>query len=127
MWIEQNPNPVGRRVSDCSVRAVCLALDIDWETAYMAIAINGMRMGDMMDVNTVWGSVLRQNGFQRAVLPNTCPDCYTVRDFCRDHPRGVFVLGLPRHVVCEIDGDWIDTWDSGDETVLYYWYRKYDE
>lgn len=33
MWIEYNPNPTGRNVDDCAVRAVSKALNTDWETA----------------------------------------------------------------------------------------------
>lgn len=124
MFRETNPNPVGRRVTDCAVRAVSLALGLDWETTYLLIALNGMQMGDMMEVNSVWGSVLRQHGYYRKALPDTCPDCYTVRDFCADHPHGVFVLGLHEHTVCVIDGDWLDIFDSGDEPVEFYWFRK---
>lgn len=127
MYREYNNNPTGRRVGDCAVRAVSLALDKDWETAYLMIALNGLQMGDMPSSNTVWGSVLRQNGFYREPVPNTCPDCYTVRDFCEDHPEGVYVLGLSEHVVTAINGDYFDIWDSGDEPVLFYWYRKDDD
>lgn len=35
MFTEYNPNPAGRRVGDCAVRAVAKALDTDWETAYI--------------------------------------------------------------------------------------------
>lgn len=47
MWIRYNPNPTGRTVGDCAVRAIAKALKIDWETAYELIAANGYRMGDM--------------------------------------------------------------------------------
>lgn len=46
MFQEYNPNPVGRRVGDCAVRAVAKALDIDWETAYAKIVKNGFLMAD---------------------------------------------------------------------------------
>ena len=124
MYREFNNNPTGRRVGDCAVRAVSLALNKDWETTYLLIALNGLQMGDMPSSNSVWGSVLRQAGFVRENLPNTCPDCYTVRDFCEEHPKGTFVLGLNGHVVTVKDGNWYDIWDSGDETVLFYWHRK---
>ena len=125
MYREFNNNPTGRRVGDCAVRAVSLALNKDWETAYLLIALNGLQMGDMPSSNSVWGSVLRQAGFVRENLPNTCPDCYTVRDFCEEHPKGTFVLGLSGHVVTVKDGgNWYDVWDSGDEPVLFYWHRK---
>lgn len=88
------------------------------------MAVSGLLMGDMPSINNVWGAVLRQNGFYRKNLPRTCPDCYTVSDFAFDHPRGVYVLGTSSHVVTLIDGDWYDIFDSADETVQFYWYRK---
>lgn len=123
MWIEYNPNPVGRNVEDCAIRAVAKALDTDWETAYALIVANGFQMGNIISANEVWQSVLRQNGFKRSNIPNTCPDCYTIADFCRDNPNGLFVLGTGRHVVTVIDGDYFDTWDSGDEVVAFIWYK----
>ena len=121
MWIKYNPNPVGLKVADCSIRAVSKALNIDWETAYALIAKNGFLMGDILASNNVWGSVLRQHGFKRYIIPNTCPDCYTIDDFCKDHPKGTYVLGTSNHVVTAIDGNIYDTWDSGNEIPFYYW------
>lgn len=123
-FIYYNNNPTGRRVGDCAVRAVSKALKIDWETAYLMIMSNGYAMGDMPSSDSVWGSVLRQNGFYRKSIPNTCPDCYTVRDFCVDHPRGTYVLGFGGHVAAVVDGDLYDSWDSSDEIPVYMWYRK---
>jgi len=104
-YIQDNSNPVARRVTDCAVRAVGYALGIDWETAYFLIAINGASMGDMMESNSVWGSVLRQAGYKRRELPSTCPACYTVSDFALDHPDGTYILGLSDHLgnICKRD------------------------
>lgn len=124
MYREWNPNPTARRVGDCAVRAVAKALDTDWETAFALIAANAYAMGDMPSSDSVWGAVLRQNGFYRAVLPNACPDCYTAADFAIDHPHGVYVLGFGGHVATVKDGDLFDTWDSSHEVPVYYWYRK---
>ena len=123
MWIEYNPNPTGRKVGDCSVRAVSKALGVDWETAFAMISANAYAMGDMPSSDSVWGATLRQNGFYRESIPNTCPDCYTLRDFCAMHPYGKYLACTGSHVVAVIDGDYYDTWDSGDETILYY-FRK---
>lgn len=124
MWIEYNPNPTGRKVEDCAIRAIAKALEIDWETAYANLALNGFAMGDLPNANSVWGATLRQNGFYRQAIPNTCPDCYTAEDFCRDHPKGVYVLGFGKHVATIIDGNLYDSWDSSREIPQYYWYRK---
>lgn len=126
MWVQFNPNPVGRNVEDCSVRAIAKALGVDWETAYAMIVNNGFNMGDMPHSNSVWGALLRQHGFYKKVIPDTCPDCYTAEDFCRDHPNGVYVLGFGRHVATVVDGDIYDSWDSSKEIPQYYWFKKED-
>lgn len=124
MWIEYNPNPAQSRTGDCAVRAIAKALDISWETAYALLATNGFRMGDMPSSNAVWGSVLRQHGFVREIIPNTCPDCYTLEDFARENPKGVFVVALPQHVACVVNGDVYDSWNSLREIPLYYWRER---
>lgn len=124
MWIRWNPNPTGRTVGDCSVRAVAKALGISWEAAFALTAANAYDMGDMPSSDAVWGSVLRQHGFYRKSIPNTCPDCYTAADFCRDNPHGVFVLGFGGHVATVENGDLYDSWDSSNEVPVYYWFRK---
>ena len=121
MFIEYNPNPCARRVGDCAVRAIAKALKIDWETAYLAIMMNGFYMCDMPSSDAVWGATLRQNGFTRKVIPNTCPECYTAKDFCRDHPVGTYVLGFGGHTATVKDGDLFDSWDSSDESPQVYW------
>lgn len=120
MWIPYNPNPKKRRVGDCAVRAIAKIFDTDWETAYAKLSANGYVLADIMNAVYVYGSVLRQNGFTREIIPNTCPDCYTIEDFCRDHPKGKFVLVTSNHVVAVIDGDYYDSWDSGDEIPILY-------
>lgn len=124
MWIKYNPNPTGRNVGDCAIRAVAKALKIDWEEAYALIAANGYAMGDMPSADSVWGSVLRQNGFYRKAIPNTCPDCYTAEDFCGDNPYGTFVLGFGGHVATVVNGNLYDSWDSSQSIPAYVWYRK---
>lgn len=124
MWIQYNPNPTGRSVGDCAVRAVAKALNIDWEQAYVMIAANGFAMGDMPSSDSVWGAVLRESGFYRKSISNTCPDCYTVEDFCRDHPEGTYVLGFGGHVATIKDGNLYDSWNSSQEIPIYAWYRK---
>ena len=123
-WIYYNPSPTARNVGDCSVRAVAKALNTDWETAYALTALNGYLMGDMPSSDSVWGAVLRQHGFYRDAIPNTCPECYTAEDFCRDHPYGTYVLAFGGHVATVQDGRLFDSWDSSREIPQFYWYKK---
>ena len=127
-WVYYNPNPVrdDGGVGDCSVRAVAKALDVSWEKAYTMLSANGFLMGDLMNSDIVWGSVLRQNGFIRETVPNTCPDCYTVDEFCEDHPYGVYVIKSNNHVATVLNGTLYDSWNSGKNIPIYYWTRKDD-
>ena len=124
MWREFNPNPLSRRVGDCAVRAVSKELGVDWEEAFAEIAANAFAMGDMPSSDSVWGAVLRQHGFYRDVIPNTCPDCYTAEDFAKDHPKGVYVLAFGGHVATVEDGDLYDSWNSSQLVPQYFYYRK---
>lgn len=124
MWKEYNNNPTGRRTGDCAVRAVAKALDTDWETAYARLAMSGFAMGDMPNEASVVAATLRKNGFYRAAVPNTCPDCYTAEDFCEDNPDGTFVLCFGTHMATVEDGTLYDAWDSSTLVPQWVWYRE---
>ena len=125
-YIHYNNNPIAIRTGDCVIRACSIATDRSWDETYNAIANLGQSMGLMPDKGAVWGAYLRQRGFYREIIPNKCPDCYRVKDFAKDHPRGTYVLaidGSPGHVVCVKNGDWIDIFDSGNEIPTFYYYK----
>lgn len=124
MWVEYNPNPLRRSVGDCAVRAVAKALNTGWEQAFTLITARAFSEADMPSSNAVWGAVLRQNGFVREIIPNTCPDCYTLGEFAKDYPSGTFVVALPNHVATVQDGNIFDSWDSSSLVPLYYWRKK---
>lgn len=123
-YIYYNPNPEGRAVGDCSVRALSKALKIDWENAFILACMTAFSMCDMPSSDSVWGAVLRKNGFTRKAIPNTCPDCYTAFDFCKDNPIGTFVLGFGGHVATVHDGDLYDSWNSSSLIPQFYWYES---
>ena len=123
-YVYYNPNPNGKNVGDCVIRAISKATNMGWESVYTGICVTGYSMCDMPSANCVWGANLRDNGFVRNVVPNECPECYSVADFAREHPQGTYILALTGHVVCVKDGDWYDSWDSGDKIPMYYWERK---
>lgn len=125
-WHRYNPNPLENRVEDCVQRAISAALDVDWDTASDMVHDMAKSMGLPEHTDAAWGAILRRNGFYRAIIPNTCPDCYTVADFCREHPHGVYVLKTTGHVVTVIDGQVWDTWDSTGEIPIYFFYRRYE-
>lgn len=123
-WQTCNLNPFGKHVGDCVVRALSLALDQDWDTTYLELMSQGFSMKDMPSSNAVWGQYLKNKGYKRYVIPDECPDCYTVDEFCMDNPQGVYILGTGTHVITVKDGSYYDTWDSGREIPLYYFEKE---
>lgn len=125
-WIPYNPNPEGRSADDCAVRACTIAVSKDWDTVFLELSVLGCIHGDMISGNHVWGRYLKRYGFRRALVDDDCETCYTVNDFCREHPKGTYVLALSGHVVAVQDGCYLDSWDSGAEVPIFYWYKESD-
>lgn len=124
MNVPYNPNPQRNTVGDCTVRAISKAMGQTWYETYWGMCLQGALMCNMPTANEVWGAYLRKHGFIRRIIPDTLPPGYTIADFAADHPKGTYILALSGHVVCAKDGEYFDTWDSGDEVPLYYWERK---
>ena len=78
-------------------------------------------MCDMPSSKAVVSEFLKQEGYERHVIPDSCPFCYTVEEFARNNNHGTYLLATDTHVVPVIDGFYIDTWDSGEEIPIYYW------
>lgn len=123
-YIYYNPNPMGLSVGDCTIRAISKITNTSWEITYLNLILQGYKMYDMPSANRVWGEYLRENGYIRRIIPDTCPNCYTVRDFCVDHPIGRYILGTGEHVVAVVDGNYYDSWNSGNEIPIYYFERR---
>ncbi len=127
-YVYYNPNPYENHVGDCVIRAVTKAMNSTWEEVYTKIVVYGYMMGDMPSANRVWRQFLKENGFKKYLIPDTCPDCYTVQDFCDDYPKGTYIIGIDGrnsgHVVTVVDGNYYDAWDSGQEIPDFYWRKE---
>lgn len=78
----------------------------------------------MPSSNAVWNAYLLDQGFVKRTIPDTCPECYRVTDFCWDYPYGEYLIATGTHVIAVIDGNYYDTWDSGDEVPIYFYERR---
>lgn len=118
MFKYYNPNPKAARVGDCTIRAISKATGQPWEETYIGLAIEGLIQADMPSSNHVWGSYLQRKGFSRHLV-----DGETVESYARKHPE-TCVLALSGHVVATQNGNYYDSWDSGQEVPIYAWKKE---
>ena len=123
-YIYFNPNPSKKLVGDCVIRAISKLTGQDWKDIHVELCLESYRMDDIPSSNAVWGSLLYKKGFRQHVIPDTCPNCYSVKQFCSDYPYGKYLLATGTHVIAVEDGDYYDSCDSGDEVPIYYWRKE---
>lgn len=123
-YLYYNPNPLNKVELDCTVRAISIVLDKTWDEVYHDLSQVGFELAAPFVSNHVWGAYLRRNGFKRYIIPDTCPDCYTVKEFSLDNPLGVYLVATEGHVVAIKNGNYYDTWDCGGEIPIYYWKKE---
>ena len=124
MFRQVNPNPINNLVGDCVIRAICILTNKSWDYVFEELCYKAHSMYDMPSSNEVWGEYLLCLGYRRYIIPNTCPACYSVEQFCKDYPLGKYLLATGTHVIAVIDGDYYDTWDSGNEIPIYYFTKE---
>ena len=129
-WIRKNVNPRGIITGDCVIRAIATATGYSWDKVFWDLAHEAFDRAEMPSWNGTWWAYLKSIGFRKHPISDKCPDCYTIEDFCIDHPKGTYILYIPNssqgvgHVVAVRDGDYYDTWNSGNEVPLAYWRKE---
>ena len=123
-YVNYNPNPQRKLVGDCVIRAIAKVTNQTWEQVFLDVMENAYKLHDMPSSNYVWADYLISKGFHKEIIPDTCPACYTVFQFTQDHPDGTYVLGTGTHVVAVQDGNYFDSWDSGNEVPIYYFHKE---
>lgn len=122
MWIQANPNPANKQVPDCVIRAICIALNKPWlevsDELYYDFA---RREYSVTCDDNIWGHYLYSLGFEPFLLPMACPRCTTVDEFTKMYPKGTYIIGTGKHAIAIIDGNYYDSWDSGNEVPSFFW------
>lgn len=103
-----NANPAKRNVNDCTVRAISLASGLSWDETYIMLSEFARELRIMPD------DVLYIDDFLNRNFKITCA-CrnrnITVGDFVEKNPKGTFLITMPGHITCAIDGVVYDTFD----------------
>ena len=123
MWVRCNPNPKRKHVPDCVIRALAIALNKRWLEVYDELYFLGREEADVSCHDLLWGMYLKLHGFDQFALPASCPECITINEFTKHYPKGTYIIGTGSHAVAVIDGNYYDSWDSGEEVPTFFWKR----
>ena len=121
MWIKANPNPAKKEVPDCVIRAICIALNKPWLEVSDELYAVARKDFSITSDDQVWGHYLYLHGFEPFLLPMACPKCTTVYEFTKMYPKGIYIIGTGNHAVAVIDGNYYDSWDSGEQIPSFFW------
>lgn len=124
MWIKCNVNPAKNNTADCVIRACVVALDKPWRQVSDEIYALSRRYYLSMSDDRLWGRYLYQAGFVPFLVPESCPGCITIRRFCLFYPEGTYIIGTGSHAVAVVNGNYYDSWDSGEEIPSFFWRIK---
>lgn len=122
-WILYNPNPTTDKANDCSIRAYCAAEDLEWDDAYDTACQYGKANNLMPNDSANCKQILENEYGYTFVKLSKEEKGMTVKEFAIKHNEGIYVLSVPSHLVTVINGEYYDTWDSGDKKVKAY-YKK---
>ena len=117
----------GRKGSagDCGVRAMAIALGLDYDTCYKELAQANKDAGYEKSARNglfkeVFQSVLEKHGWTW----HTAPTFSGRKAYVSDLPQGTHICRMRRHYATVIDGVLHDTFDSSYKMVYGYWSKN---
>ena len=119
-WREYNPNPKGKNIGDCTLRAYCAAFNISWEEAFDIAS--GIAKENASMIQYVAEKVLLEH-FECKVSDEynkktvKAKERITVAEFAETHPYGTYILHIRGHLVTLRNGEYWDSWDSGSKKI----------
>ena len=134
-YVRYNANKDDKQKGDCTIRALSLAYNIPYEK--VSREFRGHSRGETYQFNTrpniEW--FIKEHGYEGDEVFTPIEDSDmregpvpTVEEFVDAHPTGTYLLLTGKgwmfgdnysHIVCCIDGDIYDSWDSGKHYVKY--------
>lgn len=136
-FVKYNANKDNKNKGDCTIRALSLAYDKPYETVSKELRghTRGTNRVFKTKANVEW--YIKENGYE-GDTPFIKADRQTVKEFSDTHPNGTYLLLTGKgesniqgpysedeyenysHLVCCIDGNIYDSWDSQNHYVKFY-------
>jgi len=108
-----------RQNNDCTVRALAISFNRDYDDVYDELKTAGRKCSRGFFF-TDWA---KEHVLVRTTKPAVKGECrYCLSDFCRDHPKGIYIIQVARHVFAVVNGVVQDTFrERPDRCVYSFW------
>jgi hypothetical protein len=106
---------------DCTIRAICAATGLKWETVFRYACQIALEECDMPNSDLVLGKVLTNLGFKKYSVKEWTIVALMVLGQSGAITTSPCIYRVRNHVVCGKGGKYFDTWDSGRMKCKTYW------
>lgn len=124
-YYQPNKKDLKDNYCDCVVRAFSKAFGKSWAKVFDELVSIAKEYQCMPNDKLCYEKCLSNNGFVLksigSVKGHKRP---TVDSFSKEHKVGTYVLVVANHLVCTVDGNYYDTWDSGSKSMYSYWQKE---
>lgn len=116
MYKYYNPHPKGLSTGDCVKRSIVVVTGMDYSKVQRELneykAVTGAKSFNSIKNLRYVEDVLKAKKI-------TFHSELTAEDFCKEYPRGRYILDMDGHWSACVDGCIYDTWDCSKETVNF--------
>ena len=121
-YYQPNKKDLKDTYGDCVIRALTKALNKSWLEVFDEIIPISRELQCPYGCKPAYETYLKTKGYKWWGLKvEKGKRRLTTKSFCRLYNNGTYILRLSHHLVTVVDGDYYDTWDSGDKSVYGYW------
>ena len=117
-----NANPQKHKTGDCVVRAICAAMDMEWDNVLTDLYKYSLKHKYFMGSEELYEIYLKDLGFTKHKPPRkTNGKSYTLGEWLKDFDKAAIVTINDDHLTYVNDNHVYDIWDCTDEVVNEYW------
>lgn len=126
---EFNPNPLGKEVGDCQIRALCAVTGKSWYEIYDMLVAYGRKVACPFfwtDPNSSYHTDLF-GMVRHKVTRQKGKKALSVETFCKEHPEGKYILRLAHHCMGIVNGEYYELYAGWEKRTVYTYYEYIGE
>lgn len=126
-FIYDNVNPKNKITSDCVIRAITRAFNIEYDKALDLLVDTCRKTGyaitDKKNYEKLFKDTYKLEMQKQPRHKNNTK--YTGKEFCEEFNKGIYICKIGgHHITVIVNGKIHDIWDCSDKTIGNYWKVK---